>query len=321
MSSSPSGVDAAPEEPRPGAPPAIEAPSSHLPEQGRPPLPPGPAPVAPNGHTGHPGNRRLRKKIVAPAVMVIIGVGLLLGAIALYSSPGEPSSPPYPTLQLHSTFPLSNLIYTVDQVQPALARITVEAEMPAGTVRPPASAPVAHLFVALPRGTTFWTCPNAVGLARVTRPWCSHVGSLSIWVQPLVFRTIRGPFASYGAAFTTVFVRARSFGVHFNDVTASAAIPAIEHDAAGVLVLTAQYNIPSASSYDWSAFPTLFANGTYAMWDEQVPASVADGKAAIGVNHANQAKDANMTFIAGALLGLAGAAFLVGIQEALHIND
>jgi hypothetical protein len=83
----------------------------------------------------------------------------------------------------------------------------------------------------------------------------------------------------------------------------------------------AQYNISSASSYDWSAFPTLFANSTYAMWDEQVPASMADGKAAIGVDHANQAKDANMTFIAGALLGLAGAAFLVAIQETLHAND
>ena len=85
--------------------------------------------------------------------------------------------------------------------------------------------------------------------------------------------------------------------------------------------LYTQYNIHSASSYDWAAFPTSNANGTFAGWQENVSGNTLASRAAVGVNHANEAKENSKTFVAGALLGLGGAALLSAIQEALHAND
>ena len=45
------------------------------------------------------------------------------------------------------------------------------------------------------------------------------------------------------------------------------------------------------------------------------------GRAAVGINHAEQTTDDNKTFVAGALIGLAGGALLSAVQEALHAND
>jgi hypothetical protein len=117
-----------------------------------------------------------------------------------------------------------------------------------------------------------------------------------------------------------LFVKANSIGDTSNGVIADAAIPQVLCNNCVDTVLETQYNIPSASSYDWSSFPTQFANGTYARWTEQVN-GVAGGRAAVGVNHANQANDDHKTFVTGALVGLAGGALLSAVQEALHAND
>lgn len=53
---------------------------------------------------------------------------------------------------------------------------------------------------------------------------------------------------------TDLFVKAHSFGETFNDVNASAAVPEVFlHNGAQTPTLGIQYDIPSASSYDWSA--------------------------------------------------------------------
>ena len=41
---------------------------------------------------------------------------------------------------------------------------------------------------------------------------------------------------------------------------------------------------------------------------------------ATGINHASEARDNDLTFLAGALVGVAGGALLSAIQEALHAN-
>jgi len=258
-------------------------------------------------------------KKILPVILAIVGGALAAGGLALYSSPSELPTPSYATLQLASSFPISDILYTVDQISSSIAEIKIEVELSAGTKLPPTGASPARLFLSPPFGTAFRTCPTRA--INVTTPLCVRgPNQLYIWEQPLKFTTVHGLFESFGAAFADLYVRAQSFGVTFNGVTAAAAIPAVSYDGSGMPILETQYNIPAASSYDWSAFPTQFANGTYARWNEQVSSGVTEGKAAVGINHASDTSDNNKTFIAGVLFGLAGAAFLSAIQEAFHVN-
>ena len=82
-------------------------------------------------------------------------------------------------------------------------------------------------------------------------------------------------------------------------------------------------------SYDWSSFPTSAINNSDAAWTIATTSSVSGrqavastpGRVAVGINHARQASDNDKTFVAGALLGLAGGAILSAVQEALHARD
>lgn len=143
---------AAQEDPQPGDPAATEAPVFHPGDEGQPPLP-GTVSAAPTSRDDRLRNRLLRKKILTPVVLAFIGVALLAGAIALYTSPSELPTPPYSTLDILSTFPISDIIYRVDQVSPTIAETIIEVELPSGTPLPPVGAPTAHLVLAPPFGT------------------------------------------------------------------------------------------------------------------------------------------------------------------------
>jgi hypothetical protein len=124
-------------------------------------------------------------------------------------------------------------------------------------------------------------------------------------------------------------VNMADFGMSFNGLTASAAIPKIGYIGPGTPQVLVTYPIPSASSYDWSSFPTTSITSSHAIWETatvKTPVGVhaeasTPGQVAVGINHARQASDSNKTFVAGALLGLAGGAILSAVQEALHARD
>ncbi|MGO9144012.1 MAG: hypothetical protein ACLP70_21620 [Streptosporangiaceae bacterium] len=46
-------------------------------------------------------------------------------------------------------------------------------------------------------------------------------------------------------------MKARSFGVAYNGITASAAIPEFIYRGPGTPIFLVGYDIPSAASYDW----------------------------------------------------------------------
>ena len=125
-----------------------------------------------------------------------------------------------------------------------------------------------------------------------------------------------------GAAEIQVFVRADDLGYAFNEVTAAAAIPRLYYVGPGSPFLVTEYDrVPSPNRYDWSAFPPTLSYGTEIAWEEKVTNGAAQGRVSVGVDHANQTKESNNTFIAGALIGLAGGALLSAIQEAFRSND
>jgi hypothetical protein len=284
--------------------------------------PPGQPSSAAHSGTGK-GHATLRKKIVTPVVFAAIGAALAALGFQLYSSPSEVASPSYATLSITSSFPIGYILYTVDQISPSVAEVKLEVELPAGTALPPAGAPTVHLLMSPPAGTTFRACPKPPSnLAILTTPFCERESQqLYIWVQPLKFITQRGQFAPFGAAFADLYVRARNFGEAYNGFTALAAIPAVTYTGSGAPLLETEYAIPRATSYDWSAAPTQFANGSYARWNEALSSGVTPGRTAVGINHASQDEANNKTFIAGVIFGLAGAALLAAVQEALHASD
>jgi hypothetical protein len=282
-----------------------------------------PRPTAPAG-TGASASqpaksRRLWKKILTPIVLALIGGVLVLFAVVLYRSPGDPSTVSFTTLEVKSLSEVGKITYHVSQASPSVTEISTEITLPLGTRAPSAEASISDQYfeLFLPPGFTFQTCP---------RSSCRFVQANDQYVSylPLKFKTVTsGLPRPTGVATVTFFVRAHGFGYSSNSVTALAAIPQVFYFGPGSEpTLTTVYdNAPAASSYDWSAFPPVASSGTAAVWDVPVVSGATQGRVAVGINHANQAKESNETFIAGALLGLAGGALVAAVQEALHAND
>jgi hypothetical protein len=191
-----------------------DVPATQGPRESRPPAPsqpPGGQPPAPAGPEEKPppgpaaDKRPVLKTIMAPLVLAVLGLALLLAAFKLYPSPADLPAPATTRVDIELTSlhqgapPLSFIYYQVGQVSPGVASLQIQVTL-AG--RRPAGA-AAGLLVALPAGTPLMYC----------RPACiGHTGSV---VQRFTSAQVTADF----------LVKARSFGVTANGVTASAAIP------------------------------------------------------------------------------------------------
>jgi len=248
-----------------------------------------------------------RKKIFTPLVLAALGLVLLLLSILFYPSQSTGvSTPPYSRLEITTTSPIFLIGFKVVQVSPALAEMRFTVELPVGKTAPPPGA-TASLQVAPPLGTSFRDCPA---------PSCTRVPGVPptfIWTESLAFKA--------GKAQADFFVKASSFGVAFNGVNAAAAIPEVMYKGPGNPIMLAAYDIPSAASYDWSSFPTAAVNNSTAIWQVDLAGGDTAAREAVGINSAGQASHDTRTYVAGALLGLAGGAILSAAQVALHAGD
>jgi hypothetical protein len=242
-------------------------------------------------------HRSRAMKIITPLVLFGLGVVLLVLAIVLYPSAAtEVPGPAVPWLGIQSNVAIAEITYTAIRV--SSNRTTIDITMyrdPLGP-RSVSRGVYVNLSPDLPHGMS----------------------------QRATF----GHSQSKAAVHFTL--NAADSGMSFNGTTAAVAIPRIVYLGPGTPALIVQYPIPSASSYDWSSsLPTVKVTSSSAAWTTAtVKAAVgvqaqasAPGQVVVGINHARQATDNNKTFIAGALLGLAGGAILSGVQEALHARD
>lgn len=263
---------------------------------------------------GRDSRRIPPRKIVTPVALFVAAAVFAIIALALYPSAAQLPTPPYAIVGVSSIAGSVQLIkYFVTQMSPTRAEMLVTVEMPVGSKIPAPGA--VDVLAAPPIGTRFTACPA---------PNCKFVSSsdFTSWAKPLIFSMKPdGAGQLVPTAETGFLVDGRGFGVTYNSTTASAAIPEVLYKGGGTPTLLTQYNIPDASSYDWSSFPTKFANNSFATWSELVTSGDIGGRAAVGINHANQSSESDDTFIAGALIGLAGGALLSGFQEAMHARD
>lgn len=261
------------------------------------------------------GKRPTWKRILAPLVLGVLGLVVLLWAVLLLPSiPPEYPVPPYTQLQVYSTFPISVIEYTVSQVSPAVAEMTIMVGLYPGQAHPPADTKPAQLDVNPPNGIPFRNCPASVCQA-------GPPDGFATWTEPLAFTSY---YNSIKTATAHLFVKASNFGVTSNGLVASAAIPDVTYggpagpSGSEIPQFLAWYHLPSATSYDWSSYPTVKTGTSYAAWQEQLINGDTAGRAAVGINHVGQANDDTKTLIAGILFGLAGGAILSAVQELLH---
>jgi hypothetical protein len=272
------------------------------------------APAAPAG-ADQQSRRRLWSlgDFTTSVVLAVIGVGLGVFAFVLYPSPGGLTEPSFATLDLTSAAPVGNIDYDVRQLSAGIARVTVEITLT--TTSYPAGQPPAKLYLFPPPGVHFTTCPSG---------YCLYERSVNLYESGRVLSfaatpVFTGSSNDVPAAFATFDIHAAGFGLAFSPVDASAALPEIVYTGPGTPTLVTEYeSATSAGRYDWSAFPPEDVTATKLFWDEPVVSGAAQGRVTAGVDAANQQKNSNDTFFAGALLGLAGGALLSALQEGLH---
>jgi hypothetical protein len=255
-------------------------------------------------------------------VLAILGFALLGVGFVLLPSTSQSPTPPYSEIVLNSTVPILTINYRVTPASPSVDDVDVEIFLN-GTKLP--SGIVGNLVLRLPIGFRFHTCPAKSCFRKQTPE-----GLYYTWAKLLTFdappillpgggmehENTLGPEAV--AHFS---VNAHGFGETHNGSVASVALPTVQYHGPGSPMFTAGCYIPLASSYDWSSFPPVYANDVRAVWPEQLANGQALGRAAVGIDYGNEQRDNLYTFIAGALIGLAGSALLSSVQEALHAND
>jgi hypothetical protein len=267
--------------------------------------PPGRRDDAPPSSTGL---TRSTLKTLAPLALGVLGLALLVAALTLYPRTTQRPAPSFADLYVTTAAHIASVTYTVRQVSPAIAAVRVSVNSGAA---PHAGAGVT-LALEPPPGTFFRNCP---------RPACTisagHPG-YAYWAKHLTFKPVQGAGWAATAGF---LVKADHFGATSNGVNAYAAIPDVTYHGPGKPYLETVYHIPSAASYNWSWVPTEQVGGSVAVWEEPIPPGETAALAAVGINYAAQAQDGSKTFIAGALVALAGAAILTAVIEAMHVHD
>ena len=320
MPRTPGGERPAPGSEQPGDQAVTEAAAGSPASQSRPPRPaPDSASTSDAGHDAPARNWLLRKKLLAPVVLAVIGVAFALVAWAIYPSRTQLPVPTYTTLHLISNTDINTVTYQVRPFSSSIALVKISVLLPSGSSGPHAGPPQASLYVFPPAGSSLICLPSSC---------FPQEGGNNYYYHRLTFVRAMGPgdlpnVRKVGInAFAAFAVRAHDFGVTADGATASAAIPKLHYTGPGTPSLITQYKIRSANLYDWSSLPPAYVNGSEAQWLEQMSGSgVLTDVDAVGANHAVQKQDSDLSFLAGVFLGVGGGALVGAAQEALHARE
>jgi hypothetical protein len=270
--------------------------------------------VAANPQAAARPTRSRRKKILVPAVLGVIGAAVIVVGLWMYPRRAEVSAPALTIMQITGSSPYINdhmqvITYTVAQARPDVAHVDIALQLGG----PPHHAGPGG-YTRVPRGAyatiKFWSGTRMLHCS----PSCTLYQTTGVAKAPFLL----------GVAFADFYVRARSYEVAANGVTAAVGLPELDSSGTRQAVLYLSYrNFPSYGSYDWSSFPA--EQGLFGvLWQEAVPPGsrlligVTSARVAAGVNHAAQQRDSNLTLAAGILFGIGGGALVAAVQEALH---
>jgi hypothetical protein len=191
---------------------------------------------------------------------------------------------------------------------------------------------IVELF--LPPGTRVIGCKHVPGPTRGQQCFGPLPGAVNGGTKLLLMTHAFSPYPSnhnfWTATLDTTLVT-NHFAFDSNGLDAEAVLPSAyafisdPQYSHAVVTISDYYWIPNAASYDWTGTPLPnLITSRYVEWIEHVssgqcPASnCKSGIALGGINNGAQENANLLSFVAGALIGIAGAALIGAIQEALH---
>jgi len=249
------------------------------------------------------------KKLFTPLAFFAISIGIGIFTFFVVYPPAETGIVPpyYPTMQIYTSAPIYIMGAAIGQGTPTTTVIAVKM----GLVQSATSRPErGSILLTLPVGFTFICDPTA---------YCHNQADLvpSAEIERFIFKA--------GSASCFFVVNERNFSINFDGINAYAAMPEVilhlEGHGSESPLMEIGFRIPSAASYGWSSIPSIVPGSSRIAWSERLAVGDTPGQVIDGTNHARQRIDANLTFLAGALIGVAGAAFLISLQEAMQLLD
>jgi hypothetical protein len=216
-------------------------------------------------------------------------------------------------MSISTSLPINLVKYVVIALSPTEYQVDLLLQAPSVS-----SNSVADVSIYLPDGWRFGSCTRAGFDSCQRTPIASqrgyYHGSTGEWLMK-----VRGP-SLLRSADLAINIRGANFGYTTNGLQESVAMPQIAFDSNVNSELAVVYQgLPNPEKFDWSAFPTDEETSAYASWIEQITNGVEPGRVAVGIDHAAQRRDELAIFLAGALVGLAGAALIGAVQESLHL--
>lgn len=266
----------------------------------------------------------------ATILLAIIGTGFVIGAIFLYPNPTAVYRPPFYIAEIELSQSASRVEISVthsstnqhDYIFAAAATAVYRFSAPTSgsTGTTSKTGDNNHLLLYLPPGVSPTSCRHPSCIIETRKITAGPFRSVIV-LNP-AWRT------RHKIRFS-VTLGATHFAWDENGVEIEAQLPSVallSTNSASTLLLV-DYHMPDAQSYDWTNGPTdlkstwLVANAfsqsatpTTGI-ESSLPASGPGSSS--GVNGTAMRSDSVKTFAAGALLGLAGAALIGAIQEAI----
>jgi hypothetical protein len=250
-----------------------------------------------------------------PRLMILLGLALAcvvagVWAIVLFPSRAAITSPTPLELSVSEGSASSTIDLTISPSGTQSVKVAVKV-VPLGA---PVKVGQVTLGFDIFDGMSAVSCPSGVS--------CSPVPALGkfTFVQMTFNIQVSGNTNPGQEAFT---VKNRRFSATSNGESAIAEMPAVLGGVGGSSVtppeLIVTYYVPNANTYDWSIPPDTVDGYSVSIPEQLSTTDTTEAVEITGTNHQAQTQDNQDTFIAGILLGVAGAAAVATVQEGLHM--
>jgi len=267
-------------------------------------------------HPRQSHRKRLSKYVrFGPSIILtLVGLGLLIVAFLLLPNQSQSPTPSSPIIYINTSLPIDYLKYQVNVEGPSKYQLSLLLETSSTNA---SGGNDATVDISIPPGWQFGECVR-LGLSGCQRrPVSGSMGGLpgsaGEWTTE-VGSTNTGPLD------LAITIMGTDFGYTANDVQESVAMPNVKFSNSVNCEMDVVYvGLSGTESYDWSSFPTTLNTTAYISWIEEVMNGIVPARSAVGINHAAQSQDDHYTFIAGALVGVAGGALIGALQEIMHV--
>jgi hypothetical protein len=246
--------------------------------------------------------------------LVLLGVATWLGLMAWQIFPGTPrgtsvTSFPHIVLLTSSQSSILDIRYNIYAVSRRTSSMSIQVVLNTDNSPP---GLVMGIDITPPDGTTFvCTKPPPKPPAKCTD---------SDW---RIFAT----FDHNGdSGIVSMPIKGGHFGIHYSGSEVAAVLPTVLLQDPGKNTgnpgLLASYYLPSAQRYDWAGDPPSGISEIRASWEEALTSSgFTPGRAYVGTDDAAVVDSQNRALLTGVLAGVAGAALVAAIVEAVHAQD